>query len=361
MLQCMQTFCQRTCQGCRSCCADLRSERHMRSYRRSIKDKRGLLHNKFFIFGQDPKKISFLNFYDHATKKLIDLPIKEDLRNYSGSAMIDSNRLFICGGVNFEMNSVVSHAKIYNISQEKFTTLASMSMIRFNFPVLHYQNRIYVTGGRGYGTNEVAIMNDCEYFDLDKLKWVQMSPMNVKRCAHQIFVYKKKIYVVGGLSLDKRARVFEEYNPFTDTWRITTRSLVFDLYNFEVFSHDLDEILIVGGMHSKGYSNFIHSFNMRDSRIQCKGFLLNHRSSFKMFYERTKQNLILIGGAVPTGAQANQNYIEIFNLINQRSTPCKVDSTGVLNYITKYNYNRPSVIVQASVKPRKSISTKSPR
>jgi hypothetical protein len=340
-----------------TCCPCISREKHLKNYRRAIKDRKGILHNKFFIFGQNENSESFLNFYDHATKKLINLSTNELLYNYCGSTMIDTNRIFICGGVNFAMNNVVANAKIYNIFEEKFSSVPNMHEIRFNFPILFYKDRIYVTGGRGYGSNEAAIMKKCEYFDMKLNKWVRMADMNVKRCAHQIFVYKKKIYVLGGLSVDTRVRFLEEYNPFTNTWRITTKALVFDLYNFEIFSHELDEILIIGGLHSKGYSNFIHSFNMKDSRILSKGFLSNHRSNFKLFYNRSKQKLILMGGAVPVGVQPHHNYMESFDLINQKSSSCVIDPLLVMDHIIKFNHSKASVIVKTSSKNHISISS----
>ena len=342
MLQCLSTGI------CGNCCPCLIKEQYLKNYRRAIKDVRGLTQSKNFIFGQDSSGISFLNFYDHSTKKIIDLKINVDIRNYSGVTMLDPNRMFICGGVNYQMNNVVSHAKIYTISEEKFTILPNMLNIRFNFPILYFKNKIYVTGGRGYGGNDVAITNQCECYDFNLKRWYPIANMNVQRCGHQMFAYKNKIYVIGGLSVDKRVRFLEEYDPNTNNWRITTKSLIFDLYNFEIFSHDLDEILIVGGIHSKGYSNFIHAFNMKQSRIISKGFLKHHRSNFKLFYERSKQRLIFLGGAIPVGSQPTQTYLETFDLINQQSSVVSVNSNLILRFIAKYNYSKTSIILQST-------------
>lgn len=340
---------------CANQCICCIKERHLKNYRRSIKDERGLLQNKFFIFGHDGNKTSFLNFFDFRTKRLIDLKISATLLNYSGVAHIDPNRIFICGGVNHQMNNVVATAKIYNISEERFTNMGNMHSIRFNFSILHYENRVYVTGGRSYGANDVAIMNQCEYYDFAHKKWVQMAPMNVQRCGHQMFAYNGKIYVIGGLSLDRRARFLEEYNILENKWRITKKSLIFDLYNFEIFSHDVDELLIVGGLHTKGHSSFIHCLNMKENRISTKGFLRHPRSSFKLFYERTKQRLILLGGAVTNTSQnISQGYMEIFDLINQTSTSHSVDNSLVMKFINRYNYNKPSIILQHSPSRKRS-------
>lgn len=338
---------------CANFCSCLIREKHLKNYRKAIKDVKGLIHNKNFIFGQENHGHSFLKFYDNSTKKLINIPVQEDLRNYSGVTMIDKNKLFICGGVNYQMNNVVSHSKLYSISEERFTQLPNMHDIRFNFSILHFKNKIYVTGGRGYGANDVAIISKCEYFNLETKTWHRMADMKIKRCGHQMFAYNNKIYALGGLSVDKKVRFMEEYNPFTDCWRITTKSLVFDLYNFEIFSHELDEVMIIGGLHHKGYSNFIHSFNMKTSRIKCVGILKNHRSNFKLFYDRRKMKLLLMGGAVSAGNQPLQNYLEVFDLINQRSTVCNVDNSVNLASITKFNYNKISVIIQNSLKSKK--------
>lgn len=325
------------------------------NYKKSIK---GRSKTKCFIFGQDSASISFLNYYDISTKNLIDLKINQNMRNYSGCTMIDNNKLFICGGVNFAMNNITRSAKIYKIPTHKFIKLKDMNKIRFNFPILHYNNKIYVTGGRTYGPNHEAIMSDCEYFDLETKEWYEMPPLNVARCCHQIFSYKNNIYVIGGLSDDKKVKFIEKFDFPSNKWKLTKKSLVMELYSFEIFPKDLDELLIVGGMHRKGFSNFVHSINFKTDRIKFEGFLKYHRANLKMFYLKSKQKLLMMGGSSMSNTNHSSKYLEEYSLINKQSSNVSVKRNVALKYIAKYNYNRESVHLKNSNQISQKIAKK---
>ena len=322
------------------------------NYKKTIKDISKTYKNKFFIFGQDSIKIPFLYFFDIITKKLVDLKIEEPLRNYSGSTMINSNQFFICGGVNFDMNNITKTAKIYSIAEEKFKKLPEMHDIRFNFPVLFFKDKLIVTGGRKYGDNFVAIMKECEYFDLKTKTWHKMGAMNIERCGHQILTYKGKVYVLGGLSENPNVKYLEEYDFETSTWKVTDKSLMMNMYNFEIFSHDYDEVLIVGGMHFKGFANFIHSINLRTNRVKFKGFLKQSRGNTKIFYHRDEMKLYLMGGISGHDSTDPKKYVETFDLVSGESASSNFDQKSVLKFISRYNFNRISLHVQTEP-PRK--------
>ena len=46
--------------------------------------------------------------------------------------------------------------------------MPDMIHIRYNFPLLYIDNRLYAFGGRQYGDNHEAILKDCEFFDFNK-------------------------------------------------------------------------------------------------------------------------------------------------------------------------------------------------
>ena len=39
--------------------------------------------------------------------------------------------------------------------------------IRYTFGIVRKDNKVFFIGGRAYGSDEVALLKKCEYFDLD--------------------------------------------------------------------------------------------------------------------------------------------------------------------------------------------------
>lgn len=353
-----RSSCTRICPAMASC--PCYKEKHLKNYNKIKSDLKGLKKNKTFIFGQDSLKVSFMSYFDIETNKVVDLSLKKiDLRNYCGSVMITPDQMFICGGVNFQMNNITSQAYLYTISNNSYEKLESMIHYRFNFAISVFDDKVYVTGGRKYGANDVAIINFCEYYDLKTKKWNIMPPMNVKRCSHQSLIYNNKLYVVGGLSEDHRVRQFEEYDFKENKWTLTKMNFMKSVCSFEIYPSGFDEFLVFGGLHDKGYSNFIHLVNLRTKRIKAVGYMVFSRGNFKLFFDKKTQKYHIIGGASSDNVTDSSKYLEVFDLINNKSELKFIDKTQCYSYIAKYNFNRPNIIVKRSLKPvKKQINQK---
>lgn len=311
----------------------------LKNYRRARRDT-SAMQNKFFVFGVDKKNISFMYFYDMKRQKLINLDIKTQMWNFSGSVMTSPNHFFICGGVNFGMNLISNSAMLYSIREHQFKMLPVMKNLRFNFPSIHVNGRVYVMGGRRYGYDETAILRECEYFELETGKWHSMAPMHVKRCGHQLFLYDEKIYVIGGLTLEKMGKNLEYYDLVLDEWVLTTLRLHFNLFNFEIYSKDHHEILLIGGFHRLGISNFVHSLNLESKTVRSEGFLTMKRAHLKLFFDKANNKLVIFGGLTSRDPLLSNRYAESYDLITRTSSTISVDSNSQLAFIQKYNYNR---------------------
>lgn len=90
---------------------------------------------------------------------------------------------------------------------------------RYGFPAVVKGSYAYVFGGRRLGTDEQAIMNECERFSFEKEKWEAIAPMKLKRHSSMAMVIGNSIVVVGGykgngiLSSD-----LELYNDSLNKW-----------------------------------------------------------------------------------------------------------------------------------------------
>ena len=63
---------------------------------------------------------------------------------------------------------------------------------------IFHNEEIYILGGRTYGSDDEAILNSCEKYNLKSKKWIDLPKMNVNRCTSFVFVWNERIYVLGG-------------------------------------------------------------------------------------------------------------------------------------------------------------------
>lgn len=170
-----------------------------------------------------------------------------------------------------------------------------MQKKRFNFPVIYHRNRIYVFGGKEYGQNDHSIQKCCEYFDFGKKKWVSIRDMCIARSGHSAFVYRNKIWVLGGNNPYKIGSIVESYDVDSDTWTQCDIALPFDYYNHRILSIEKDKVLIVGGFTQNSVNQNIHEIDMKNQTIINKAQLSIKRQGFNLFYNHTDQILHIIG------------------------------------------------------------------
>jgi N-acetylneuraminic acid mutarotase len=112
-----------------------------------------------------------------------------------------------------------------SVTENSWTTMASMPTGRLGAGVAVVNGKIYVIGGTGGG----GYLNTNEEYDPDTNTWVAKKPMPTPRAGFAIAVYKNKIYCIGGgpgndwtVGFDEVTRMNEVYDPLTDTWETKT-------------------------------------------------------------------------------------------------------------------------------------------
>lgn len=66
--------------------------------------------------------------------------------------------------------------------------MPDMLNMRYTFPLIYWNERLYALGGRVYGNDQQSLLSECEYFDFAQKKWVALPNMNRKRCTSMAFV-----------------------------------------------------------------------------------------------------------------------------------------------------------------------------
>ena len=157
---------------------------------------------KFIVFGQDMKGVNFLLQLDSANNKLMNLPAPNnvDFYNYSGVTMVDENRMIVCGGIKFNLTGITNRCFEYDFKENLFRPISVMNEMRYTFPVIRHDNRVYAVGGRVYGDDTVSLLKKCEYYDLTTKTWHSIADMNITRCTSSLLVYNNQVWVVGGYS-----------------------------------------------------------------------------------------------------------------------------------------------------------------
>lgn len=125
------------------------------------------------------------------------------------------------GGVNHAFNWVENMCFTYNIMTNEIKCINSMQEIWFCFTLIKLGTYVYAIGGRQYGNNQSAIINDCEKYNLLTKRWEEMRSLNIPRCQHSAFIIHEKIYVSGGLTKDSEGTQYiEVLNPKKNRWEI---------------------------------------------------------------------------------------------------------------------------------------------
>ncbi|EGR31395.1 kelch motif family protein, putative [Ichthyophthirius multifiliis] len=151
------------------------------------------------------------NFQTHTWYFISDLEIPR----CTFFSFIYGEYIYVCGGYNGNKTRT-EKIEFYDFQRNVW----QISDFKLNRG-LECGNYIYVIGGRIYGKDEEAILQDCEKFNIKEKKWEKMASLNYKRCSSSAFEVQSRLYVTGGYSGDqKRECKFEFYNEQADFWEL---------------------------------------------------------------------------------------------------------------------------------------------
>jgi hypothetical protein len=103
----------------------------------------------------------------------------------------DEDTIYIAGGINKNLSKINSNFFVFRPKNHSIEKLPDMNQIRYTFPLVYHDNRVYAIGGRIYGSDDVSLLANCEYYDIEKRKWFTMPDMKRKRCTALAFVSGK--------------------------------------------------------------------------------------------------------------------------------------------------------------------------
>ena len=225
--------------------------------------------NKSIIFGNDLEP--FQIEVDTVTGATDVIPICPDLylQNFQGTSRIDHNRVFFAGGINSKLNNISNNAYVYNLNTREVIKTARMINIRYTFSMVICSGYIYAIGGREFGADAGAIMNQTERCDIINFEWEELGPLNQDRCTSNAFVIADTVYVAGGYTTTStRTATIEKFDASTLEW-MTIDFVLDEPIESCLTLHKGNQIYFMGGRSDEGDTNNKQLLEYTDGEIQA--------------------------------------------------------------------------------------------
>eukprot|EP00102_Acyrthosiphon_pisum_P025033 XP_016662243.1 PREDICTED: ring canal kelch homolog [Acyrthosiphon pisum] len=155
----------------------------------------------------------YTEWYDPVTKLREKAPGINDCRWEAGLCVVRDQFVFAVGGVNGLCSQSVT---MLDVSSQSPSWIQMVDIIakRNRLGVGVLDDCIYAVGG--YDGNRA--LNSVEVFDVSNQKWRMVSSMTIERCDFGVGVLNNRLYAVGGSDGKLCLKSVEYYDPVLDTW-----------------------------------------------------------------------------------------------------------------------------------------------
>jgi hypothetical protein len=172
-------------------------------------------------------------------------------RNWEGFTMttLQNNRILIVGGLTQDSIGgpfkILNNCEIYNPLTEKWTTVSSMNLGRYNHSAtLLNDGRVLVAGGE---TNNFTT-SQCEIYNPNTNTWEFTGNMLEERSYHTaLLLSHDKVFVCGGDGLAPWQKSCELYDVNLGIWSYASDMLAYRANPKSYFLEKVNKILILGG------------------------------------------------------------------------------------------------------------------
>lgn len=103
----------------------------------------------------------------------INLRVTFDL--FLATIKVNKQHTFVLGGINSDFTEVTDVVYSFNLINEEIKYLEPMKTARYGLTAIVKGSYLYVIGGRKIGSDDVAILNQCERFSFESYKWVSIT------------------------------------------------------------------------------------------------------------------------------------------------------------------------------------------
>lgn len=255
--------------------------------------------NRFYLFGTDFEP--YIIEYNIATSKsnLLKPQKPLELQCYQSGVKISSKCYFIAGGINSTLNKISNSCFFYMSIDNNAFKLDSMHHPRYTFNLVYQNPWIYVLGGRGYGSDEVGVLNECERYHMEKHYWEDIASLTFKRCTAMAFSWSNGIYIAGGyMGSLKREKRFECYIESINKWEIMGIELI-EALEASSFIISENKLLFIGGRLQSGDTDKVWSYDVSNGFDAFHGEKIGNLKLSRCLhktYQLDKDNFLVLGG-----------------------------------------------------------------
>lgn len=338
--------------ACYSDCAYYEKNDAKRSAKKAINSKTDLFKN-MIIFGQDKNGKDFNCVLDWKTKTLDRLvpPKDGNFINYCGVTQKSENTMIVCGGIRFNLVGISDQCFEFDLSANTIRKLPNMLNIRYTFPIIFMNEKIYVIGGRVYGDDTHSILKKCEVFDYLTWQWKSLPDLNVSRCTSSAIVYNKDIWVFGGYTGQyERSRKIERFDEQMNVWRVLSFRLMHGFENGSISpTKNPNEVIIFGGKFNYGASMSVMLYNFEQETVVNMKPLSNDHVLSKQFITNDKTCVLVT-------QSENDNIIwESYNTDLSQYDTGKLNGKILKDLIKFKQYNYNSSNIEVAFEDSKSV------
>ena len=168
-----------------------------------------------YLFGINERKEDCILAFDSNTEKFTSNEIPQGLEiwNYSSALYLAPDKIVLSGGINKTYSEITKKSFIYNPIAKNIIPLPLMNQARYTHMSTIFEEKMFVMGGRTYGSDDVALLSHVEAFDQKNKCWLVLANMNKPRCTGFVCIYRGGLYVFGGYTGPlKRSKVIERYD-----------------------------------------------------------------------------------------------------------------------------------------------------
>jgi hypothetical protein len=173
------------------------------------------------------------------------MPYACEFNYYAAAVTLPDGSALITGGG--------SSNAVYRFTSFKLELCSPMKQARKEHAAVCLGEYVYVIGGYDGLTNR--FLRSCERFSLAEETWRDKQSLNMARCAFSATVVNDLyIYIFGGYDGAQRLASIERYVPLEDTWQALRVTLRFPLSNCACFATRSNQLVVLGGGFSSGFS-----------------------------------------------------------------------------------------------------------
>jgi len=215
----------------------------------------------YFSGGSDGVSRDTVERYDPATNQWTTLASLNTARTGTMGAILN-DQFFAIGG------SSLSSIEIFNPIANSWSYGTSLPISLRHGRALSHNGKILVFGGYN-GSTEVS---DVREYDPGTEIWTSKASMTTARHGHQVAVYDKKIWIMGGrFAASNYLKTVEVYDPVTDSWSAGPNLTIPRFWPVAWVGNG--QLFIGGGRNTSTYQSTIESYDPVSNSWEVVGHL----------------------------------------------------------------------------------------